>query len=156
EQLTRLSRDAHLFLSLEEMQAVQQEFQRVGRDPTDIELETLAQTWSEHCVHKTLKSTVRYSGTEMGDGEEPDAIDWTNRPNHTVNDDGSVTIDNLLKSTVAAATFELIEDGLDWTLSVFKDNSGIIALDDKFGVCIKVETHNHPSALEPYGGAATG
>src|SRR5205085_5419759 len=73
-----------------------------------------------------------------------------------VNADGSVTIQNLLKSTVAAATFELIEEGVDWTLSVFKDNSGVVALDDNFGVCIKVETHNHPSALEPYGGAATG
>ena len=70
--------------------------------------------------------------------------------------DGSVTINNLLKSTVAAATFELIDEGVDWTLSVFKDNSGVVALDDDFGVCIKVETHNHPSALEPYGGAATG
>jgi phosphoribosylformylglycinamidine synthase len=170
EQLTRLSRDAHLFLSLEEMRAIQAEFGRVGRDPTDIELETLAQTWSEHCVHKTLKSTVRYTPSPSGGGRsgsavaEPgrggrksdDPIDWSNRPNHIVNADGSVTIENLLKSTVAAATFELIDEGVDWTLSVFKDNSGVVALDDNFGVCIKVETHNHPSALEPYGGAATG
>jgi phosphoribosylformylglycinamidine synthase subunit PurSL len=159
DELTRLSRDAHLFLSLEEMKAVQEEFRRVGRDPTDIELETLAQTWSEHCVHKTLKSTVRYSPRGPGrdsKGAAADPIDWSERPGHTVNDDGSVTIQNLLKSTVAAATFELIDEGVDWTLSVFKDNSGIVSLDDSFGVCIKVETHNHPSALEPYGGAATG
>jgi phosphoribosylformylglycinamidine synthase II len=155
DELTRLSRDAHLFLSLDEMRAVQAEFQRVGRDPTDIELETLAQTWSEHCVHKTLKSTIRYMPGKAPKGFR-DPIPWAEHPNHDVHEDGSVTIHNLLKSTVAAATFELIEDGIDWTLSVFKDNSGIVALDNDHGVCIKVETHNHPSALEPYGGAATG
>jgi phosphoribosylformylglycinamidine synthase subunit PurSL len=149
--LTRLSRDAHLFLSLDEMKAIQTEYRRLGRNPTDIELETLAQTWSEHCVHKTLKSRIRYIG---GTGHDP--IRWTDRPGHTVNSDGSVTIDNLLKSTVAAATFELIADGIDWTLSVFKDNAGIIAFDAHTAVCVKVETHNHPSAIEPYGGAATG
>ncbi len=150
--LARLSRSAHLFLSLEEMLAIQGEYRRVGRDPTDIELETLAQTWSEHCVHKTLKSNISYRSP---DGSS-DTLKWAGRPGHTVNADGSVTIDNLLKSTVAAATFELIDAGLDWTLSVFKDNSGVIALDDRWAVCIKVETHNHPSAIEPYGGAATG
>ncbi len=202
DQLTRLSRDAHLFLSLEEMKAIQDEYERLGREPTDIELETLAQTWSEHCVHKTLKARVVYrEGRERSDGEgtkgqgdkgtkgsgsgfsfeftptgrassgqhtprstqhtghstqHTPSIEWARRPGHTVNPDGSVTIDNLLKSTVAAATRELIEDGVDWTLSVFKDNSGVIAFDDQTAVCIKVETHNHPSAIEPYGGAATG
>lgn len=145
-----LSRDGHLFLDLHEMQAIRAKYQELGREPTDIELETLAQTWSEHCVHKTLKSTVHYTGPEV------DTIDWSNRPGHVVNDDGSITINNLLKSTVAAATFELIEEGLDWTLSVFVDNAGIIEFDDNHAVCIKVETHNHPSAIEPYGGAATG
>ncbi|MFI4872088.1 MAG: phosphoribosylformylglycinamidine synthase subunit PurS, partial [Phycisphaerales bacterium JB061] len=115
-----LSRDGHLFLDLHEMQAIRAKYQELGREPTDIELETLAQTWSEHCVHKTLKSTVHYTGPEV------DTIDWSNRPGHVVNGDGSVTINNLLKSTVAAATFELIEEGLDWTLSVFVDNAGII------------------------------
>lgn len=148
--LETLSRDGHLFLDLHEMQAIQAKYRELGREPTDIELETLAQTWSEHCVHKTLKSTIHYTGPEI------DTIDWSNRPGHVVNDDGSVTINNLLKSTVAAATFELIEDGLDWTLSVFVDNAGIIEFDDDHAVCIKVETHNHPSAIEPYGGAATG
>jgi len=151
DELIRLSRESHLFLSLEEMQAIRAEFDRLDREPTDIELETLAQTWSEHCVHKTFKSTVLYSAPS---GDDP--INWADRPGHTVNPDGSITIDNLLKSTVAAATFELIADGLDWTLSVFQDNSGIVAFDDQWGACIKVETHNHPSALEPYGGAATG
>jgi phosphoribosylformylglycinamidine synthase len=123
--LTKLSREAHLFLSLEEMKAIQAEYRRVGREPTDIELETLAQTWSEHCVHKTLKSKVKYrkhGGTEA-QRHEADPIKWDGRPGHTLNADGTVTIDNLLKSTVAAATHELIKDGVDWTLSVFKDNS---------------------------------
>jgi phosphoribosylformylglycinamidine synthase len=148
--LERLSRDAHLFVDLAEMRAIQEEFKTLGREPTDIELETLAQTWSEHCVHKTLKSRVWYRGPEG------DRIDWAGRPGVALRDDGSVVIDNLLKRTVAAATFELIEEGIDWTLSVFVDNAGIIAFDADHAVCVKVETHNHPSAIEPYGGAATG
>ena len=147
--LERLSRDGHLFLSLGEMQAIQEHYATIGREPTDIELETLAQTWSEHCVHKTLKSDYRYIGPA------DDSIDWSNRPGVTI-EDGSVLVENLLKNTVAAATHELIAEGVDWALSVFHDNSGVIAFDDDYGVCIKVETHNHPSALEPYGGAATG
>jgi phosphoribosylformylglycinamidine synthase len=149
--LERLSREAHLFLSLDEMRAIQGEYRRLEREPTDIELETLAQTWSEHCVHKTLKATVRY---ESDDPSDP--VKRPGRPGHVANADGSVTIHNLLKSSVAAATFELIEEGVDWTLSVFVDNAGIIAFDDEHAVCVKVETHNHPSAIEPYGGAATG
>ncbi len=148
--LERLSREGHLFLDLHEMQAIRAKYQELGREPTDIELETLAQTWSEHCVHKTLKSNIHYTGPEV------DTIGWSGRPGHTVNADGSVTINNLLRSTVAAATFELIEEGIDWTLSVFVDNAGIVAFDDDHAVCIKVETHNHPSAIEPYGGSATG
>ncbi len=148
--LEKLSREGHLFLSLDEMRAIQDEYKQLDREPTDIELETLAQTWSEHCVHKTLKATISYNGPEIP------GIDWSSRPHHEVNDDGSVTINNLLKATVAAATFELIEEGLDWTQSVFVDNAGIVRFDDEHSVCIKVETHNHPSALEPYGGAATG
>lgn len=154
--LNRLSRDGHLFLSLDEMRAIRDEYRRIGRDPTDVELETLAQTWSEHCVHKTLKSTVVYRDTEGQSGISKDVLKWRGRPGHTLNADGSVTIHNLLKSTVAAATHELISEGVDWTLSVFNDNSGVIAFDDQTAVCIKVETHNHPSAIEPYGGAATG
>ncbi|MGJ8636477.1 MAG: AIR synthase-related protein [Phycisphaerales bacterium] len=150
DQLETLSRDGHLFLDLHEMQAIQKEYQTLGREPTDIELETLAQTWSEHCVHKTLKATIHYTGPSI------DGVDISSRPHHEVHDDGSVTIHNLLKATVAAATFELIDEGLDWTQSVFVDNAGIIKFDDDHSVCIKVETHNHPSALEPYGGAATG
>lgn len=152
EQLTKMSREAHLFLSLEEMLAVQAEFRTLKREPTDIELETIAQTWSEHCVHKTLKAKVRY--TEKNSAAT--RIDFAGRPGHTVNADGSISINNLLKSTVAAITFELMKDGVTWPLSVFKDNSGVIEFDEKWAVNIKVETHNRPSAIEPYGGAATG
>jgi phosphoribosylformylglycinamidine synthase subunit PurSL len=156
DQLTKLSREAHLFLSLAEMQAVQAQYDRLGRDPSDIELETIAQTWSEHCVHKTLKARVRYQESPGQASPSQPSIFSTPRPGHTVHPDGTVTIDNLLKRTVVAATHELIAQGIDWTLSVFKDNSGVVAFDDHWGVNIKVETHNRPSALEPYGGAATG
>lgn len=142
--LTRLSREGHLFLSLAEMKAIQDEFLRLGRDPTDLELETLAQTWSEHCVHKTLKSAINYRGAPLSfDASERSAVE--------------IRYENLLRDTIARATDELIRErrGPE-CLSVFKDNAGIIAFDDQFGVAIKVETHNHPSAIEPYGGAATG
>ncbi len=152
--LETLSRDGHLFLSLEEMQRIQSHYQDAGREPTDIELETLAQTWSEHCVHKTLKSTVHYTGPAG------DAV-FANKGGHDTNPDGTVTIHNLLKQTVAKATFDLRDQwkGTDkegWLVSVFDDNAGIVRFDDQDGIAIKVETHNHPSALEPYGGAATG
>ncbi len=170
--LEKLSRDAHLFLDLHEMRAIQAEYRTLNREPTEIELETLAQTWSEHCVHKTLKATITYRGsheanrhrrTEASSHPEHagDPIRWAGRPGHTVHPDGTVTIKNLLKSTVAAATFELIAEAkargeAPFCLSVFEDNAGVIAFDEHTAVCVKVETHNHPSALEPYGGAATG
>ncbi len=108
EQLTKLSREAHLFLSLTEMKAVQAEYDRQNRDPSDIELETIAQTWSEHCVHKTLKSErqvhraeERTANRSTGSRRPPPL-----RPSPAThaNADGTVTIDNLLKRTVAAAT----------------------------------------------------
>ena len=156
--LMKMSRQAHLFLSLDEMRAVRDYFREQGREPTDIELETLAQTWSEHCVHKTLKSTIQYSGVR-DQAPEVSGIRWEDKPGHTINDDGTVTIRNLLKSTVAAATHKLMADDpaiRNWCVSVFVDNAGIVRFDDEHAVCIKVETHNHPSAIEPYGGAATG
>ncbi len=149
-ELASLSMRGHLFLNLDEMRAIQRHFEQLQREPTDIELETIAQTWSEHCVHKTLKSSVLYTPPV------DECIDWQGRPGCTVRADGAVMIDNLLRSTIAAATFELRDDGLDWALSVFVDNSGVIAFDEKYAVCMKVETHNRPSAIEPYGGAATG
>ena len=110
--LERLSREGHLFLDLDEMRAIRDEYRGLGREPTDIELETLAQTWSEHCVHKTLKATIRY---ETDDPDDPALR--AGRPGHEPNPDGSVTIRNLLKSTVAAATHELIAGGHGLDLS---------------------------------------
>ena len=144
--LMQLSREAHLFLSLEEMREIRDRYKALGRNPREIELETLAQTWSEHCVHKTLKSRVQYHG-QMPEGD---------RDGVTQNADGSYTIENLLANLVAAPTNRMIDEGADWLLSVFVDNSGVVAFDDEHAVCFKVETHNHPSAIEPYGGAATG
>ena len=130
EQLTQLSKQKDLFLNLTEMKTIQDYYRRIGREPTDIELESLAQTWSEHCVHKTLKSAV---DMEI-DGK-------------------TVHFDNLLKETVFKATQDLNKD---WCISVFADNAGVIEFEKDTAICFKVETHNHPSALDPYGGAATG
>jgi phosphoribosylformylglycinamidine synthase II len=140
EQLTKLSREGHLFLSLAEMKAVQAYFREQNREPTDAELETIAQTWSEHCVHKTLKSAV--------DVDEVDASGKVVGRRH---------YDNLIKETIFQSTQQLMaRDKSGFCLSVFKDNAGVIAFDDVDAVCFKVETHNHPSAIEPYGGSATG
>jgi phosphoribosylformylglycinamidine synthase len=144
EQLLELSRKGHLFLDLREMQAIQNYFRGQNREPTDVELETLAQTWSEHCVHKTLKATVEF--TEL----PPDTIE--NRKSKIENPP-PVIIDNLIKQTVFKATMDLAKP---WTISVFKDNAGVVEFDAEHAVCMKVETHNRPSAIEPYGGAATG
>lgn len=126
EKLKKISRDGHLFMSLDEMRTVKSYFRKLGRNPTDCELETLAQTWSEHCKHKTFRGLIEFEGK---------------------------IIDNLLKQTVMKVTDELKKP---WCVSVFKDNSGVIRFDEKNNICFKVETHNHPSALEPYGGAGTG
>jgi phosphoribosylformylglycinamidine synthase len=123
--LVELSKD-RLWLNLDEMRRIKDYFSGLSRNPTDVELETLAQTWSEHCIHKTFKSRIK--------------LGW-------------LVVDNLLKSTVMRVTEELKKP---WCLSVFRDNAGVIDFDGHYAVCFKVETHNHPSALEPYGGAATG
>ncbi len=124
--LLELSRAGGLSLNLVEMRAIQAHYRAQRREPSACELETIAQTWSEHCKHKTFTGIV-----EM-DGER---------------------IDNLLKRTIKAATLELDKP---WCVSVFHDNAGIVAFDQGFDVCFKVETHNHPSAIDPYGGAGTG
>ncbi len=142
EQLRELSRQGHLFLDLREMQAIQNYFRSLEREPTDAEVETLAQTWSEHCVHKTLKATVEYT-----------FVDRRKAPREAGTAAAPAIIENLVKSTIFKSTMDL---NLPWALSVFKDNAGVIAFDDEHAVCFKVETHNRPSAIEPYGGAATG
>jgi phosphoribosylformylglycinamidine synthase len=140
--LAKLSREGHLFLSPAEMKAIQEYFRRQGREPTDIELETLAQTWSEHCVHKTLKSAVDVEVRDESGGKI-----------------GQRRYGNLIKETIFASTMRIIQGGNardPFCLSVFVDNAGVVAFDETDAVCFKVETHNHPSAIEPYGGSATG
>lgn len=134
-QLQAISRQGGLSLNLLEMQTVQKHYRNLERNPTDIELETIAQTWSEHCSHKTLAGRIDY--------EDPD---------------GRRTFQNMLKETIFKATTQLRQQwgDKDWCVSVFKDNAGVVKFDDQFHVCFKVETHNRPSALEPYGGANTG
>jgi phosphoribosylformylglycinamidine synthase II len=135
EALLRLSRQGQLYLTLVEMQTIQRHFRDLGREPTDIELESLAQTWSEHCSHKTLAGRIAYRDEK-----------------------GERQFENMLKETIFASTQEIrrqLGDD-DWCVSVFRDNAGVVRFDDAFNVVFKVETHNHPSALEPYGGANTG
>jgi len=137
--LLQRSKDGQLALSLDEMRTIQQHFRILDRDPTDVELETIAQTWSEHCSHKTLKGRIEYTETT---------------PTGTT----TRRYDNLLKETIFGAT-QTIRKNLganDWCVSVFSDNAGIVTFDDQFHLCFKVETHNRPSAIEPYGGANTG
>src|SRR5205807_10453838 len=110
---------------------IQAYYRELGREPTDAELETLAQTWSEHCSHKTLKGKIDFDGRHF---------------------------DNLLRETIFGAT-QAIRRRLgadDWCVSVFEDNAGVVRSDEKHNVCFKVETHHHPSAIGPYGGANTG
>jgi phosphoribosylformylglycinamidine synthase len=126
DELIALSKRNVLSLNLVEMHTVQGFYRDLGREPTDVELETIAQTWSEHCKHKTLTGVIRFEGER---------------------------IENLLKETVFKVTKEIDRDDC---LSVFVDNAGVIRFDEKRAVCMKVETHNHPSAIEPFGGAGTG
>ncbi|HKL48269.1 MAG TPA: phosphoribosylformylglycinamidine synthase subunit PurS, partial [Desulfuromonadales bacterium] len=147
QELQRISREGMLALSLEEMRTIQAHFldpavdaarRKVGLDaqPTDGELEALAQTWSEHCKHKIFAARIDYED-EAGNRE---------------------TIDSLFKSCIVQATKDVraAKGDRDYCLSVFKDNAGVIAFNDDWSIVFKVETHNSPSALDPYGGALTG
>jgi phosphoribosylformylglycinamidine synthase len=135
DELQALSRERTLSLTLVEMQTIQQHFRNLCREPTDAELESIAQTWSEHCSHKTLAGQIVYR-----------------------DEAGERHFKNMLKETIFAATQRIRRDlGVDdWCVSVFKDNAGIVKFDEEHNVAFKVETHNRPSALEPYGGANTG
>jgi len=141
EELMRISKEGVLSLNLEEMHVIQDNYRKKGKNPTDVELETLAQTWSEHCVHKTFRGLIEYT-------DKSPTI-----PPFIKGGKGGLIIDNLLKQTVAKVTKELNKK---WCISVFKDNAGIIEFDKDNAIAFKIETHNHPSALEPYGGAGTG
>jgi phosphoribosylformylglycinamidine synthase len=124
KQLIKLSEDA-LWLNLDEMRTIQNYYKKEDRDPTDVEIETLAQTWSEHCSHKTFNARLKINGKKK-----------------------PALMSRLKKATKKA--------NKKWCLSVFVDNAGVIEFDSKYGICGKVETHNSPSAIEPYGGAMTG
>ncbi|HTG82622.1 MAG TPA: phosphoribosylformylglycinamidine synthase subunit PurL [Geobacteraceae bacterium] len=147
EELLRISRDGVLALTLDEMRIIQAHYrdaqvqedrrrQGLGDKPTDVELECLAQTWSEHCKHKIFSGTVLYED-EQGNRQE---------------------IRSLFKSFIQRTTRDVRAKlgGKDFCLSVFKDNAGVIRFNDDWSLVFKVETHNSPSALDPYGGALTG
>ena len=144
--LETISTEGLLALNLNEMHAIQAHYrddairsQReamgiVPNAPTDVELECLAQTWSEHCKHKIFASKIHHVDHETGE---------------------DTVVDSLFKTHIMKPTHDMQND-VDWLLSVFHDNSGVIAWDDTWSVCMKAETHNSPSALDPYGGAMTG
>ncbi|MDQ1240491.1 MAG: phosphoribosylformylglycinamidine synthase subunit PurSL, partial [Thermodesulfobacteriota bacterium] len=146
DELMRLSREGVLALNLQEMVTIRdffrtQDFRRkrtllgLGHEITDCELEVLAQTWSEHCKHKIFNATIDYwEGSEHS------------------------RIDGLFSTYIQAATERIRRErgDDDYCLSVFKDNAGVIKFDDDWNIVMKVETHNSPSALDPYGGALTG
>jgi phosphoribosylformylglycinamidine synthase len=147
ERLLEISRQGMLALNLEEMLKIQQHIadpqvvaERVkvglGSELTDVELEALAQTWSEHCKHKIFSAKIEY---EDEDGNRE-------------------TIDSLFKTYIVGATRDIRQamGEKDFCLSVFKDNAGVIEFNADWSVVFKVETHNSPSALDPYGGALTG
>jgi phosphoribosylformylglycinamidine synthase len=141
EELLEISRKGTLALTLDEMKVIQNYFRNaenrekygLSSDPTDVELEVLAQTWSEHCKHKIFDAEIDYED-ENGNKE------------HIV---------SCYKSFIKKSTHEIGEE-VDWLVSVFHDNAGIVKFNDKFDLAYKVETHNSPSALDPYGGAMTG
>lgn len=148
DELEALSKNRVLALSREEMRAIRQHYslpatkkarqaEGMPEMPTDVELEIIAQTWSEHCKHKIFNATISHT-----DFSKPAANQKS-------------TIKSLYKSYIQAVTKELMSERPD-LLSVFEDNSGVVKWNEDQAVCFKVETHNSPSALEPYGGALTG
>lgn len=147
KELMELSQKRVLVLDLKEMKAIQNYLRdprvlaarsrvALGTRITDVELEALAQTWSEHCKHKIFNARIRYTD-EQGNTQ---------------------VIEGLFETFVKGATREVRRSlgERDWCLSVFSDNAGVISFNDDWSLVFKVETHNTPSALEPYGGALTG
>ena len=109
DELMQVSRDMSLSLSLDEMKVIRDYFKKEGRDPTDVELQSLGQAWSEHCCYKSSKP--------------------------------------ILKEFVF---------GIDRDDVLSRGDAGVMVFDDDYGYALRIESHNHPSAIEPYGGAATG
>ena len=145
--LMAISKNGMLALSIDEMKCIQEHFtnkqtidERVSRgmpaNITNVELEVLAQTWSEHCKHKIFNADITY----LEPGKEPHQIK------------------SLFKSYIQKTTdmVRKAKGSGDICLSVFKDNAGVVKFDDTSALVFKVETHNSPSALDPYGGALTG
>src|SRR3989338_3001811 len=128
--LLALSKKMLLSLDLNEMKIIQSYYKKLGREPRQIELETIAQTWSEHCKHKTFNAEIEYS--ENGKKSK---------------------ITSLFKTFIRAPSLFTKKK---FIVSVFSDNAGIIRFNSKFNIAMKAETHNHPSALDPFGGANTG
>ena len=137
EELVNFSEKMAAALDLHEMQDIRKYFQEKKRKCTDVEFEMIAQTWSEHCVHKTFKARIKI-----------DSSDETVKKNYP-----ELEVSNVLKSYIKKATDEVTSD---WIVSAFVDNAGIVKLNDEYDISFKVETHNHPSAIEPFGGANTG
>ena len=145
EDLLKISKERLLALNLEEMLSVKNYFSNsetlkkreqlgITSEATDVELEMIAQTWSEHCKHKIFSANINYKDLETGKSER---------------------IESVFKNYIKKTTDDLTEKR-PFLKSVFHDNSGVIDFDDKNLVCFKVETHNSPSALDPYGGSITG
>jgi phosphoribosylformylglycinamidine synthase len=133
EELKSLSDAMKLSLSREDMEVVQGIYREWDREPTDVEMEVIAQTWSEHCKHRIFAATIQHE-TERG----------------------SETVDSLFKTYIKKPSERIMESKPGFVLSCFHDNAGFIKLDEEQAICLKVETHNHPSAIEPYAGANTG
>ena len=144
--LLKISREKLLALNLEEMQTIQRYYKKtdviksrkkvgLNEKTTDVELECLAQTWSEHCKHKIFNSRIDYT-----DGRSKKVIN------------------SLFKTYIKGSTAKIrkAKGKKDFCLSVFVDNAGVIKFNDNSNLVFKVETHNSPSALDPYGGALTG
>src|SRR6056297_662874 len=134
--LWALDADRSLSLDIEELRTIRDEYRRIGRDITDVEIETLAQTWSEHCAHKTFRATIEAHG---GPDADPGG-------------DDTQTVEPLL------AQLRQCTDAIDapFVVSAFVGNAGVIEFTPGTTLAIKAETHNHPSAVEPFGGANTG
>ena len=153
EELLKISQTNCLALTLSEMEHIRNYFknpetisyrkaQKLPNWPTDVELEVLAQSWSEHCKHKIFAGNIDYQEANIPE---------------TFKKLGNQKIKGLYPTFIKASTKKIEKErGLDWLISVFSDNAGIVRFDKDLDLCIKVETHNSPSALDPYGGALTG
>ena len=149
DELLQLSNARRAALDLNEMRAIQNYYRSIGRKATDVEFEMLAQTWSEHCVHKTFKAKIEIRDWRL---ETRDSVSSPQSPISSLQSPVSF-IDGILKTFLRAATEKI---NAPFVRSAFVDNAGIIDFDDEFEISFKVETHNHPSAIEPFGGANTG